>query len=195
MELRNFLGNSFTLMSYPGATIMDTIRKAESYIKNNSWSQIYCLAGICDLTFKHRPTRIVSIRDSNSSHLVRDYCNTLLEAHSTVMQMSPLEDKPKCIFCPVTGLNFSVYNKRHHSVDYDNQATLNETIAKLNSQIVEFNNLHNNQTPWTNRTVHRRHRQSFTNHYDKLASDGCHLSLPLRQHWAEALHEAVVKNA
>lgn len=161
-------------------------------IRNNHWTQIYCLAGICDLTTKCTTSRIVSIRNYDSDHLVRVYCNTLHEAHSKIMQLSPLVHKPKCIFCPITGLNFSTYNRRQDHDDVRNQETLNETVVKLNSEIVNFNIMHRNYTPWTNRTVHRRHRNSLTNNYDKLASNGCHLSPSIRQHWA---HWAVLKNS
>lgn len=174
---------------------MDTIRKSELLIKSNPWTQIYCLAGICDLTSKNKVSHIVSIRNHNSDHLVRDYCSTLHQAHLRIIQLSPLADKLKCIFCPIPGLNFATYNKRHHPEDAENQGILNEAIVKLNAEVVNFNKLHNNFTPWISRSVHRRHRQTFTNYYDKLASDGCHLSPRLRQHWAETLHEAVVNNS
>lgn len=195
VNLRDLLGDTFTLMFYPGASIMDTIRRSESAIRKYPWSQIYCLAGICDLTVKDTTSQIVSIRSCDSDQLVKDYCETLHEAYTKIMQISPPNSKPRCIFCPVTGLSFSTYNRRHHPDDIMSQVTLNETIVKLNSEIIGLNNLHSNHTPWTSRTVHRRHRQSLTNLYDKLATDGCHLRPPLRQHWADSLHEAIMKNS
>lgn len=195
IDLRDLLGNTFTLMCYPGATVMDTLRRSEYLRKNNHWTQIYCLAGLCDLTIKNHSSRIVSIRNPDTGHLVRDYVNTLHEAYTTLIHQCPRADSLKCVFCPVTGLNFSAYNKRSsHPDDALNQRILNEAIVQLNTEIVDFNSSNKNFTPWTNRTVHRRHRQTMSHNYERLASDGCHLSIPVRHHWAETLHEAVVKN-
>lgn len=194
-DLCDLLGNTFTLRYYPGATIMDTIRKSQCLLMENSWSQIYCLAGICNLTVKDHVSRVVSIRNHDIGHLVNDYCHNLHEAHSEILRQCPQADYPKCIFCPVTGLNFSAYNKRSlHSDDSQNQMILNEAVSQINTEITKFNNLHKYFTPWTSRAVHRRHRKSFTNNYEKLAIDGCHLSPSVRLHWADSLYEAVVKN-
>lgn len=194
-DLSCLLGNTFTLVFYPGATIMDTLYKSEHIIKRKEWSQIYCLAGICDMTIKNRTSHTVSIRSSDTGLLVSDYMNTLHQAHSTIRQWCP-QVRVKCIFCPVTRLNFSAYNKRpSHLDDLTNQVALNESIAHLNAEIMKYNTLNKNITPWTSRAVHRRHRNSVTNNYDRLANDGCHLSPAVRQFWADALHEAVVKNS
>lgn len=196
VDLRDLLGNAFTLAYYPGATIMEALIKSEYLIKNKNWSQIYCMAGLCDVTEKNKTSRIVSMKNQNSSHLVSSYINTLHEAYSMIKQLSPHADTVKCIFCPVTGMNFSSYNRRlHHPDDISAQVVLNETIPLLNTEIVKFNNSINSLTPWTSRIIHRRHRRSYINYYEKLASDGCHLSPPVCRHWAESLHDAIVKNS
>lgn len=195
-DLRDLLGDSFKLVYYPGATLMDTIINSEYLLKKGSWSQIYCLAGLCDVTVKNRSSHMVSIRNHDISLLVSNFVNILHNAHSRIMQSSPLVDSVKCIFCPITGLSLAHYNKRlHHPDDIRDQPILNDSITRLNVEIVKFNNSNNNITPWTSRAIHRRHRQSFTNYYEKLASDGCHLSPLIRHHWAETLHDAVIKNS
>lgn len=175
---------------------MDTIRKSQCLLKERCWSQMYCLAGICNLTVKDRISRVVTIRNRDIDQLVNDYSHNLHEAYAEILRQCPQADNLRCIFCPVTGLNFSTYNKRsHHPDDTLNQEILNEAVSKINTKIVKFNTAHKNFTPWISRAVHRRHRKNFTNNYDKLASDGCHLSPSVRLHWAESLHEAVIRNS
>lgn len=174
---------------------MDTITRAESLIKSRMWSQIYCLAGICDLTVKNRPTSLVSIRNHNVTDLIESYLSSMSIARDRIASLTSTTPKPKCIFAPVTGIHLETYNKRPgHLDDRTNQKLLDETISVINPEVVRFNSAMEVATPWTSRIIHKRHRNQTTNRYDRLSPDGCHLSHEVRHHWADSLHEAVVKN-
>lgn len=167
----------------------------ESLLSNHRWAQIYCLTGICDLTIKDRHTRIVSIGNRDIYKLTDQYCHSLRMAAERISSLSLPGEKPKCVFSPVTGLNLALYNKRsNHPGDAADQVLLNDAITLVNTEVTKFNTSLRVSTPWTSRTIHRRHRNAFTNYYDKLSPDGCHLTPAVRLHWAEALHEAVIKN-
>lgn len=65
----------------------------------------------------------------------------------------------------------------------------------INSEVLLFNTSHGLFTPWTSRIILRQSRNAYTKHYHKLALDGYHLSPLVETHWANSLHDAIVKNA
>lgn len=185
LDLRELLNTSFTLAFFPGAKILDTITREESLITSSCWAQIYCLAGICDLTTKDRLTRAVSIRNCYIPKLIDQYCYSLHLTAERITSLSQPGAIPRCVFSPVTGMNLLIYNKRiNHPDDATDQDLLNEAVTLVNSEVTKFNTSLQVSTPWTSRIIHRRHRNTFINYYDKLSSDGCHLSQALRLHWA-----------
>lgn len=193
-DLCDVLDESFTLAYYPGAKIRDTIDKAEIVLKNYPWKLIFCLAGICDLTVMDHTTRLVHIRDHNIQNMNELYYNSIRYAEDRISYLSPTNTQPRCIFAPVTGLDLARYNKRpNHPDDINGQLLLNEAITLVNTTVTKANSTNGVPTPWTSRIIHRRLRTSFSNYYEKLSVDGCHLSKSVRYHWAESLQNTVLK--
>lgn len=183
------------MLTFPGAGILNTIKKARCIIDDSHWSLIFCLAGICDLTMKDPKSKTVATRYVNPFEAQVSFKAILEAAYKILSKESGIKTGSKCIFAPITGMRLDVHNKRPgHTIDLVNQFNLNETIPLINSDITEFNSLHGFSTPWTSCTIHRRTRKSFTNNYEKLATDGCHLSPLVLKHWADALHDAILKN-
>lgn len=195
-ELSSILDCDFVVRYYPGVGINDCVSKSHEILLSQAWSQVFCLAGICDVTLKDSDTRLLSLQNYDSTLTTANYLNVLKTAFGTIIGAGPINLKPKCIFAPLTGINLTAYNKREfHPDDIRNQTILNDTISLINSEILLFNTGHGLFTPWTSRIIHRQSRNGYTNHYHKLASDGCHLSPMVVTHWANSLHDAILKNA
>lgn len=194
-ELHNILGCRFTVLFYPGAGILDSVTRAKHRIIREHWSQIYCLAGICDLTVKDANTKLVAFKYPSAEAALAQYQLNMIQAYDTIHNLFPTGATPRCIFAPVTGMDLSRYNKRvEHPLDAQNQLLLNEAVSLINTEVTKTNIAHGLSTPWTSRIIHRRNRKSFTNYYHKLAPDGCHLSLLVVNHWADMLHESILNN-
>lgn len=163
-ELSSILDCDFTVRYYPGAGINDCVSKSHDILHSKAWTQVYCLAGICDLTMKDPNARLLSLRYHDSLLAMTSYLNILKSGFETIAGTSSMVVKPKCIFAPLTGINLSAYNKREsHHDDVINQTILNDTISQINSEIILFNTDHGFFTPWTSRIVHRQSRNVFTN--------------------------------
>lgn len=197
-ELDMLLDCRFRVEFYPGADISETINRASFTISSHRWSQIYVLSGICDLTTKDKSTKIVTLRHASPTLALNHYLSTVNAARIKIASyLPPGTSESKCIFAPVTGINLSTYNSHvsNSSTIVESQNQLNHTIELINSEIFRINNHHKAHTPWTSRIIHKQSRRSFSHHYDKLASDGCHFSPPVLRHRADAIHVSILKNS
>lgn len=194
-ELATILDCYFVVRYYPGAGIKDCVTRSYDTLVSQNWTQIYCLAGICDISLKDQHSKILSLRHQDPMLALTEYLDILNSAFLATMDCNRAGPKPKCIFAPLTGICLSAYNKHDlHPDDIRNQTILDKTVFIINSEIQNFNTSHNLFTPWTSRIIHLKNRNNFTNHYHKLALDGCHLSPSVVTHWANSLHDAVIKN-
>lgn len=194
IELSNLLNCEFRIVTCSGANLLNSINRSKSHISETDWSQIYCLSGLCGLTYKNKKTRRVSLCSNDPEATAQIYEQSLILA---VKRIRRILKSPECkiIFAPLTGMSLSTYN--HSNDDYyqrEDQIQLNITIKQVNQIIVKFNEQSSVATPWMTRLVHRRHRNTFMNSYHRLLSDGCHLSPEIRLSWAKALKRAIVNN-
>lgn len=120
----------------------------------------------------------------------------LNEAYDAIRDLLHEPTQTKCIFAPLIGMELSTYNRRmHHPDDLRSQPLLNDTVTLVNTEIVKFNTVNNVSTPWISKIIHKRNRNSVTHQYHKLMADGCHLSQTVLNHWADSIHDAILKNS
>lgn len=194
-HLSNHLTASFTILPYSGASLSDSVNKSINRLRDTNWTQVYMLAGLCSITKKDAITKIVSLQYSDPHQAVSAFKLEMIHCCETI-QANTSSTTTKCIVAPVTGMNLEQYNSRAANWrDPDQQSLLNETIMKINQQIIEFNTANQVFTPWTSRLTHKRNRNTIVHNYALLSSDGCHLSDRLRSHWADAISVAVSKNS
>lgn len=183
------------VLVYPGAGMVDVVKRSELIICRERWTQIYILAGLCDITVKDPLSKCVTNRHASTAVALAIYQSEMNKAQEEIKAMLKYRAPVKVIFAPVTGMNLAVYNKRQNNqMDEVSQRQLNESIAVVNSTIINRNTLLGLATPWTHSVIHRRTRTSFSNLYHKLSGDGCHLSPPVLTHWAETLQDATYRN-
>lgn len=77
--LAHHLTNGFTVLSHGGATLHDSITKSSYQLQTMNWSQIYLLAGLCNLTHKNTNTKIVTLRYMDIDQAVCKYKEEILQ--------------------------------------------------------------------------------------------------------------------
>lgn len=194
IDLSKLLSCEFRIVTCGGASLLGSIDRSSAHIKETEWTQIYCLAGICGLTYKNKKTRKVTLCSNDSEASAQIYEQSLILAVKRIRRYLKSQDC-KIIFAPITGMSLNTYNRIDDN-DYqrDDQIQLNNTIKMVNRTIVKFNETNAVATPWMTRLIHRRHRNTFMNSYHRLQIDGCHLSPEIRLAWAKALKHAIVNN-
>lgn len=192
--LRNCLCSSF-ILTYGGAGLYEAVHNAVSIIKNDKWTQIYLLAGLCSVTYKDPKLKTVSVRATDSDVSTEHYRMEVFQSLEFISSVIG-ENKLKCVVAPITGMDLSIYNKGQVVGLYDvQQSILNNSIIEINKLIVQVNEGNNIMTPWLCHIIHKRKRDKICHLYHKLASDGCHLTDEIRMAWAECLSDAVLKNS
>lgn len=194
LELSSILRCEFRIVTCSGADLINSISQSKSHISETEWSQIYCIAGICGITYKNEMTRKVALRSRNPEATAQQYEQSLILAEKKIRRELIHQDC-KIIFAPLTGMSLKRYN---HNMDVfnhsDDELLLNNTVKLVNRAIVRINEANSVATPWMSRVIHRRHRKSFMNSYHRLSEDGCHLSPEIRLSWASALKCAIINN-
>lgn len=175
---------------YPGADILTSISKASSLLSWRDWTQVYILSGICNLTLKDKNTKRVYLRHDDPLQLLIYFQDQLVSAFGKLTSANILINC-KYIFAPLTGTDLAKYNKTNFE---PHQETLNRCVEMINTEIASFNRDKKAYTPWTSRIIHHRSRGKYHARYDKLTSDGCHLTLCVTEYWAQAIIEAIDKN-
>lgn len=194
LELSSILRCEFRIVTCSGADLLNSIFRAKSHISETKWSQIYCTAGICGLTYKNKITRKVALRSRNPEATAQQYEQSLILAEKRICR-ELIHHECKIVFAPLTGMSLKIYN---HNMDVsypsDHQLLLNNRVKLVNRAIVRINEANSVATPWMSRVIHRRHRKSYMNSYHRLSQDGCHLSPDIRLSWASALKRAIINN-
>lgn len=182
-----------TVAVYPGADILTSITRANALLNRCDWSQIYILSGICNVTYKDKKTKKLYLRIQDPQQLLTYFQELLVSAFgkltSTVTNTST---NCKFIFAPLTGIDLAKYNKS--KID-SNQELLNNCIEMINLEIASFNREKKVFTPWTSHIVHHRSRGKYHTRYEKLTTDGCHLTPCVIEYWAQSIAEAIDKNS
>lgn len=185
-------GNNVRVLVYPGKGIIRAVKEAESLL--NWWcpQQIYVMNGICDITYRDRSTKLVSLHELEVERAVESYVQSL-DTVTHFVKILLDGHRYKLIFSEQIGMNLATYNGTLYP--HQHQGILNETIERINAEIVIWNRNHEVITPWVARIIHRNMKNGKKTHkYQKLAPDGLHLSEEVRAHWAYELAQAICKN-
>lgn len=194
LELSYLVNCDLRIVTCGGASLLASIERSKSHIAEAEWTQIYCLAGICGLTYKNKKTRKVSLCSNDPEATAQVYEQALILAEKRIRCCLSTQNC-KIIFAPLTGMSLNSYNRIDDvTYQHDDQVQLNITIKLVNRVIIKFNETNEVVTPWMTRLIHRRHRNTFMNSYHRLRIDGCHLSPEIRLDWAKALKNAIMKN-
>lgn len=82
LHLSSLLKSNFRMVVCSGANLIDSIERSRSHLSDTTSSQVYCLAGICGLTYKDKITKKVTPRYSNMETAARCYSIVLEEAYN-----------------------------------------------------------------------------------------------------------------
>lgn len=193
LDLLNSEGSiNIKVLVKKGRGIAELIRDTSKDLIWMAPSQIYVLAGICDITALDRENMTVSLQEDTIETLVGKVEGSMDAArhHLSIM----LIEKPyKLIFCPTVGMDMAKYNRiedRHTQQDL-----LDEMVVCMNHTIIAFNKTNKVLTPWINKDIHHNKKGGRkTTRYYKLADDGLHLSDEIREKWASTLYDAILKS-
>lgn len=148
LYLSEILSCNFRIVICRGADLLNSLLRAKLHVREQRWMQIYCIAGICDLTRKEKISKKVVLRHLDPETAAAAYKNCLQQARYEVMSQ-----------LLVTGMNLCTYNRcAETNYRINLQCILNTTIKLVNKEIVNMNERNTVATPWLNGLVHRRQK-------------------------------------
>lgn len=148
LHLSEILKCNFRLVTCRGADLLNSVLRSKYHVKDESWTQVYCIAGICGLTHKDKISRRVILRSLDPESAAIAYKNHLLQSE-TILRSLLLNENCKIIFGPVTGMNLCTYNRSMDTAHRRNlQCILNSSIKLVNKEIMNVNELNAVSTPW-----------------------------------------------
>lgn len=154
-------------------------------------SQIYVLAGICDITSLDRDNMTVALREDTIATLVGKIEGSM-DAARHHLSIVLTENPYNLMFCPTVGMDMAKYNRQESR--HAQQDLLDDMVISMNHAIIAFNKANGVVTPWTNKEIHHNKKGGRkTTRYYKLSADGLHLSDDIREKWAATLYEAILK--
>ena len=188
---------------HKGAGYELAVIKSLNAIKSLRPDLIIIMAGICDLTWRDKITKITSIRYKNSEETVQHVVDAAKAAHDLLRATNDY----KISFATLTGIDLADYNhpprKNMTSDEYktytinqkqphEDQNTLNKAIIEINRQLTSINQANGVPTAWTAGVVHNYFRGKYHHYYVKLV-DGCHADDRTKIEWAKRLTKALVR--
>ena len=191
------------VMVHPGAGLELAVLKSIATIKETSPNLIVVFCGICDLTWKKKDTRKVSLRYRTAA----DNVLHVMEAIRSSYDLLRAEGNYKIAYATITGLDISDCNsqQRRHMTDeqyqiysdtikmvHPDQSALNQAIVTINKNIVVFNKRNRTKTVWTAGLVHSYIKKTYHNYYRRL-SDGCHPDEKTKKAWAAQLNKSIAR--
>lgn len=153
---------------------------------------VLIFAGICDVTQLDRVRWEISMADHNSEETA-DRFDGQMDIIRHYLSLNLTEKKWNLAFCELIGADMAKFNKME--VQHPQQEQMEKTIIEINSKIVAFNTSNNMPTPWTAKEVHHNKKsRSKVSRYNKLDTDGLHLSEGLRWKVATTLFKYITKS-
>lgn len=136
----------------PGATINRIVKKAVKILaENNTFSLVIILGGIDDITkLASRPLWLVKTRFDNITATV-DYVGNEIKTGSEILQAST---QIPVVFCPVVGLNLSVYSPMNADAE-NQQVIIDQAVKRINQYIYSLNAEKYIPTPLLESTIHK----------------------------------------
>lgn len=180
------------ILCYSGARLYQAAKYADKKLKQQMPEQVYVLAGINNLTIMDKKTRQVSIVAPDKDVISQHVSDEINFAYASLRKST--NTRTKIIFAPITGMSIAHYNNIDPDICKEEQHTLDQAILDINQRIVSFNEEKGNKTPWTHAIIHRYFRRKYHFDYDRLDSDGCHLTDEVRSFWLRKISTAIIAN-
>lgn len=173
----------------PGGTVRGVVEATLSRCATNKYEQIYCLAGVCDLTLKRSVRNLVPRFDSLESML------TYMEESYRSAQHDLLRLTAKPIICELIGLDIGTYNTKGRPHEYY-QDIINEGIPIINRKINAINVSIESlpRAPFSASYVHKERRGKMTHRYDLALTDGVHFTAYFKNRTAQGIARMIVQN-
>lgn len=177
--------------------------KSLNIIKNFRPKLIILMAGICDLTWRDKESKITTIRYSNTEETVSHVINAAKAAYDLLTATNNY----KISFATLTGIDLVDYNhppRKHmssteykdytinHKQTHKDQNIINEAIIEINRKLTSINQANNVPTTWTAGIVHSYFRGKYHHYYIKLI-DGCHADERTKNEWAKQISKAILR--
>ena len=189
------------VLTHPGAGYEMPVLKSIAMIKTVKPMLVIVLAGICDLTWKHRETKVIGLRYDNVSDNLAHLTDSIKSAYDLLTTAGEF----KISFATLTGLDLADVNnpKRRQmspieyqqysagpKITHPNQKALDSTILAVNKCIVTYNKRNGAKTVWLAGLVHAYIRGTHHHYYRRL-SDGCHLDEKTKLAWATQIVKSI----
>ena len=152
---------------------------------------IYIAGGICDYTFKNPQTKIISFFHKDEGALIKHMCDLVEHIDHYTHVRRP---HTKFIICPLVGVDVEAYIPKIAAVREGLQDIMTNATMEVNNHILTVNNRRGYRVPYLATRIHSWHHNKVKHHYERLATDGIHLTDDLKQNWAAAFVKAVEKN-
>ena len=190
------------VLVYPGAGIELAVLRAIPTLKLFAPDLVLVFAGVCDLTWKNRQTKVVGLKHSEPLGNVQQVMGALRASHELLTTLGMF----KISYVTLTGLDLTDCNYRSRprmsEREYESynatkkvhrdQAVLNSSVIQINKLIVRFNKSIGSKTTWLAGLVHTYTNKSYHHHYRRLA-DGCHPTDKTAQAWANQIVKSVTR--
>ena len=189
---------------HKGAGYELAVIKSLNVIKSTRPDLIIIMAGICDLTWRDKITKITSIRYKNPEETVQH----VIDAAKAAYDLLKATNDYKISFATLTGIDLADYNhpprKNMTSDEYKNytinqkqphedQNTVNKAIIEINRQLTSINQANGIPTAWLAGVVHNYFRGKYHHYYVKLA-DGCHADERTKIEWAKRITKTLIRS-
>lgn len=196
------IGFEVHVLVHPGAGLELAVLRSISAIHNLHPDIVLMLAGICDLTWKHRLTKMIALRYMQPSDNITQVMNAikasydLLRANGdfiisyatlTGVDLSDCNHRPRANMSDTDYLAYCATKTPHPS-----QWVLDETILAVNKQIVKFNKNNGTKTAWIAGLVHTYSNKTYHHHYRRLR-DGCHPNHKTTHAWVAQIVKSLAR--
>ena len=159
---------SFSILYYPGATIVQTVQRAMCKLKERPpYDLIYLSTGVNNLTTMLRRHCVVP-NYSSTSALVRDLLGDYFWAKYALTPYTK-----KTIVCELIGMSLCIYNTEGEPFP-DEQLIINEGMLVLNPLIQGLNTLDGLFTPHIVQHTHKSRHGRMSHRYKGTLNDGLH---------------------
>ena len=180
-----------TVQKHNGAGLRRLAQEAIDYSRNFPDHIVYVSGGICDFTIKNRVTGEITF----------DYKSQLDLTASIVKLLDEIDylmhsNRPYCKFviCPLVGVDVSRYIPFIAATTPNLQNIFTGSTLDVNDHILHINQDRGYRMPYLATRVHTWRNHHYHHYYERLASDGIHLTDDIRHHWASALIKAIEMN-
>lgn len=188
---------------HSGAGYELVVLKSHTVINQLKPKLIVIFAGICDLTYRNKTTKITKLRYQTVNENVQHVIDAAKSAYDLIRGITVT----KVTFATLTGIDLADYNhkprKYMSSNEYklycntnktihEQQTTLNMSVIEINRQLTKLNEGNSIPTVWTGGVVHLHSKRKQYHYYIRLY-DGCHADDQTKGEWAKQINKAILR--